>query len=69
MLWIEESADRTGATDKYMIANAYYLYVTDLVKKTAEVLGKSEEAKEYADLYEKPWMHSRENIIQRQAVS
>ena len=49
----EESADRTGATDKYMIANAYYLYVTDLVKKTAEVLGKSEEAKEYADLYEK----------------
>ena len=48
----EESADRTGATDKYMIANAYYLYVTDLVKKTAEVLGKSEEAKEYADLYE-----------------
>ena len=49
----EESADRTGATDKYMIANAYYLYVTDIVKKTAEVLGKSEEAKEYADLYEK----------------
>jgi len=49
----EESADRTGATDKYMIANAYYLYVTDLVKKTAGVLGKSEEAKEYADLYEK----------------
>ena len=36
----EESADRTGATDKYMIANAYYLYVTELVKKTAEVLGK-----------------------------
>ena len=27
--------------------------MTDLVKKTAEVLGKSEEAKEYADLYEK----------------
>ena len=48
----EESADRTGATDKYMIANAYYLYVTDLVKKTAELLGKDEEAKKYADLYE-----------------
>ena len=48
----EESADRTGATDKYMIANAYYLYVTELVKKTAEVLGKAEEAKKYADLYE-----------------
>ena len=47
----EESADRTGATDKYMIANAYYLYVTDLVKKTAEVIGKEEEAVKYADLY------------------
>ena len=48
----EESADRTGATDKYMIANAYYLYVTQLVKKTAEVLGKAEEAAKYGDLYE-----------------
>lgn len=48
----EESADRTGATDKYMIANAYYLYVTELVKKTAEVLGKDEEAKKYAEFYE-----------------
>ena len=48
----EESADRTGATDKYMIANAYYLYVTELVKKTAEVLGKADEAAKYADLYE-----------------
>ena len=47
----EESADRTGATDKYMIANAYYLYVTDLVKRTAEVLGKTEEAFRYGDLY------------------
>lgn len=47
----EESADRTGATDKYMIANAYYLYVTDLVRKTAEVLGKKKEAEEYTKLY------------------
>lgn len=47
----EESADRTGATDKYMIANAYYLYVTDLVKKTAEILGKTEEAEKYRKLY------------------
>lgn len=49
----EESADRTGATDKYMIANAYYLYVTDLVKQTAEVLGFADEAEKYAHLYEK----------------
>ena len=47
----EESADRTGATDKYMIANAYYLYVTELVKETAEVLGKADEATKYAELY------------------
>lgn len=47
----EESADRTGATDKYMIANAYYLYVTDLVKKTAEILGWKEEADKYGKLY------------------
>lgn len=64
----EESADRTGATDKYMIANAYYLYVTELVKNTAEVLGKDEEAKKYADFMKQLWMHSSENIIQRQDV-
>ncbi len=49
----EESADRTGATDKYMIANAYYIYVTDLVRKTAEVLGEKEEAEKYRKLYDK----------------
>ena len=49
----EESADRTGATDKYLIANAYYLYVTELVKKTAEILGKTEDADKYQKLYEK----------------
>lgn len=48
----EESADRTGATDKYMIANAYYLYVTDLVRQTAKVLGFENDAQKYAGLYE-----------------
>ena len=48
----EESADRTGATDKYMIANAYYLYVTDLVKQTAEVLRKADAVEKYEKLYE-----------------
>lgn len=48
----EESADRTGATDKYMIANAYYLYAADLVRRSAEVLGRHEEARRYAQLYE-----------------
>ncbi len=48
----EESADRTGATDKYMIANAYYLYVTDLVKQTAEVLELQEDTVKYQKLYD-----------------
>ena len=48
----EESADRTGATDKYMIANAYYLYVTDLVRQTAEILGFAEEERTYRKLYD-----------------
>ena len=56
----EESADRTGATDKYMIANAYYLYVTDLVRKTAEVLGKRTEEKQYASLYNRTMEAFRE---------
>ncbi len=49
----EEMADRTGATDKYLIANAYYIYVTDIVRKTAKVLGYLDAEKTYADLYEK----------------
>lgn len=49
----EESADRTGATDKYLIANAYYLYVTDLVKQTAQLLNKDNEVEKYSKLYNK----------------
>ncbi|MDQ0221806.1 family 78 glycoside hydrolase catalytic domain [Streptococcus moroccensis] len=49
----EESADRTGATDKYLIANAYYLYVTDLVRQTAQLLGKKKEATTYQQLYDR----------------
>lgn len=49
----EESADRTGATDKYLIANAYYLYVTDLVRQTAELLNKENDVKKYSNLYDK----------------
>ncbi|MGN1142179.1 MAG: family 78 glycoside hydrolase catalytic domain [Oliverpabstia sp.] len=49
----EESADRTGATDKYLVANAYYAYSTDIVRKAAEVLGYEEDAKFYSELYRK----------------
>lgn len=47
----EECADRTGATDKYLVANAYYAYCTNILRKTAKILNKIEDAKEYDDLY------------------
>lgn len=49
----EELVDRIGATDRYLIANAYYLYVTDIVRNTAKVLGYKEAEKEYSKLYDK----------------
>lgn len=49
----EEFIDRTGATDRYLIANAYYLYSMDIVKKSALILEKSEDVKQYSDLYDK----------------
>ncbi len=48
----EESADRTGATDKYLVANAYYAYSADIVSKAAEVLENSGDACKYRQLYE-----------------
>ena len=42
-----------GATDRDYIATAFYAYSTSLLQKTAEVLGKGEDAAKYADLYEK----------------
>lgn len=49
----EESADRTGATDKYLVANAYYAYSCELVVRAANVLGKTEEAEKYQALHDK----------------
>jgi alpha-L-rhamnosidase len=49
----EESADRTGATDKYLVANAYYAYSTDIVRKAAKILGKTADARIYDELYYK----------------
>ena len=49
----EESADRTGATDKYLVANAYYAYSTDIVRKVANILMKTEDSQKYNELYKK----------------
>ena len=47
------STDRTGGTDKYLVANAYYAYSTGIVRDAAAVLGYTEEAESYGRLYEK----------------
>lgn len=49
----EEGADRTGATDKYLVANAYYAYSTDIVRKTAKILNKTKDTEKYDELYKK----------------
>ncbi|MHB0864974.1 glycoside hydrolase family 78 protein [Paenibacillus sp. SEL3] len=54
----EESADRTGATDQYLIANAYYAYSTRLLCQAAKVLGKKEDVQNYDQLYN----HIKENF-------
>ncbi|MBB6693484.1 family 78 glycoside hydrolase catalytic domain [Cohnella xylanilytica] len=41
-----------GATDMHYVATAYYAYSTSIVRKAAEILGKTEDAKRYAELYE-----------------
>lgn len=49
----EESADRTGATDKYLVANAYYYKSCTIVAETARILGREKEAEKYEKLAEK----------------
>jgi alpha-L-rhamnosidase len=47
-------SDYPGATtDKDFIQTAYFARSTDLLRKTAEVLGKEDDAQQYADLEEK----------------
>lgn len=46
------STERTGGTDKYLVANAYYAYSTRIVRDAAAVLGYTEDVEEYKKLYE-----------------
>ncbi|MDL2250355.1 alpha-L-rhamnosidase [Lachnospiraceae bacterium PF1-21] len=46
------STDRTGGTDKYLVANAYYAYSTKIVRDAAHELGLEAEEREYGRLYE-----------------
>ena len=49
----EEFSDRTGATDKYLIASAYYAYSAHLTAEAARILGKERDAEKYRKLCEK----------------
>lgn len=48
----EEGPSRTGATDKYLVANAYYAHSTDIVRNAAKILNKTADVKKYDSLYE-----------------
>ena len=46
-------SDYPGATtDKDLLATAFFAYSTSLLKQTAEILGKDQDAQEYAQLFE-----------------
>ncbi len=45
------STDRTGGTDKYLVANAYYAYSAGIVRDAAAVLGYTEESESYGKLH------------------
>ncbi|GAA5522118.1 glycoside hydrolase family 78 protein [Aliifodinibius salicampi] len=48
-----DASDYPGAyTDKELISTAYFARSTDLLHRTAEILGNNEDAKEYANLLE-----------------
>lgn len=46
------SIDRTGGTDKYLVANACYANSLRIVRDAAAALGKKEEAEQYGRLYD-----------------
>ena len=56
-----EMGDKSvGATDIYLVANAYYIYVTELTARTAGILGKAEEAAYYETIKEETLKSFRE---------
>ncbi|MGZ7445935.1 family 78 glycoside hydrolase catalytic domain [Paenibacillus sp. TH7-28] len=52
-----------GATPKDLIATAFYAYSTELLAKTAAVLGKNEDAKAYEGLYENIVLAFRKEFV------
>lgn len=48
----EESSDRTGATDRYFVANAYYLHSMDILRQAAAIIGEEADAGHYGRLHQ-----------------
>lgn len=48
----EEGGEDTGATDRYLVANAFYAYSTNILAKTALILKKTNDASRYLNLYD-----------------
>ena len=48
----EEGSGNVGATDVYLVASAYYAYSTQILAKTAKVLGYTEDALKYQFLHQ-----------------
>lgn len=61
----EESSDRIGATDVYLIASAYYAYSTKIMADTAVILGREEDVQKYFELYKQILADFREEYVTR----
>lgn len=46
----DDNDGRSAVTDKYLISQCFFAYSTDILRRTAEVLGNKSEAQEYAEL-------------------
>ena len=44
---------KSAVTDNYLVAQAFFAYCTDIMQKTATILGKNEDAKAYSALLER----------------
>lgn len=49
----EEMSDRVGATDRYLVATAFYAHSTQLLYQAAQVLGYDEDYAKYKELFAK----------------
>ncbi|MBB4080681.1 alpha-L-rhamnosidase [Lewinella aquimaris] len=46
----DDNDGRSAVTDKYLIAQSFFVYSTDLLARTAEILGKTADATRYREL-------------------